>query len=464
MNGLSIAAVLLAVATTLLTWVDFSSTQADESVQVHALLNAGARDEIKPEEVKSLRVAQWDAEAKEAKVFAVAYQDGAWLIPSHHNYPADGGSRVGETAGSVLNVPRGPLVTQDVIRHAELGVLDPLEDNDAEEGYGERVTVEGEGGNVLLDLIVGKRSETANVVYVREAGQDQVFTADISLNISTAFKDWVETDVLKLELAAVRDVLIQDYSVNEQTGQVEQRAETDFKRINTAEPWESKVLPKGKQISKEKVDGIVQEATSLKLAGVRPYNDVWLQSRGFYIGQNGQIFGNEGALMLGKENGVMYFLFFGEIALGDESAQQAEIAEDQKAKQGDNRYMVVFTRYDERSDRFLADLRADKAAAEKAKTEAAEEKAKQDAPAPADKNAEVADSVAPEKDEAAAPERDFDKEIAARIAEGQKEAADKQERFGKFFYVIADSSFKKLRPAKDLLFVDPPKPAEDEKK
>src|SRR5205085_60922 len=39
-----------------------------------------------------------------------------------------------------------------------------------------------------------------------------------------------------------------------------------------------------------------------------------------------------------------------------------------------------------------------------------------------------------------------------QIADGKKSAQDKMARFGKFFYVISDESFKKLRPPADTLF------------
>ena len=445
MNGLSVFAIILAVASSVLTWVDFSSEEQAAATQSLVYLNQESEKEYAADDVRSLAVVRWDAELNASKLFEVALIDGDWRIPSHHNYPADGGERVGETSAAVLNLSSGPLVSSDAEMHKELGVLDPMSSNESVDGVGERVTVKGDGGKILVDVIVGGHVEGANVRYIRRADSDDVYTAAVQLSISTAFKDWVETDLLKVGAGSVREVHIQDYSVDEDSGQVQMRAQTAFNRINSAEPWLSEQLPKGKTVSKDKVDGLVSEATGLNLVGVRPYNDAWLQERGFFIAQNQAIYGDEGAMMLVAENGIVYFLYFGEIALGDDDDAQAKVETPKDAKEadGDNRYMVVFTRYDESKDELLKDLIKDQAKAAEPKPEPKE-------------GEEVKESVE--------DKRDYAKEITDRRTEMQGEANRLQQRFGKFFYVIADKSFKQLRPAQDEIFVDPPKPAEDKAK
>lgn len=449
MNGITIVAVLLAILSTLVTWVDFSSDQQEQHQDTGVYLNAQADETINPDAIKLLRVVRYDEDKKSHSVFAVEYHDGQWRIPSHYNYPADEGQRVGRTLGSVINVEHGPLVSSDPQQHAELGVLDPLQEDGAgvsEGGYGERVTLKGEGGKLLLDLIIGKRSETAQVHYVRRAGEPQVYTAQVQLTASTKFRDWVETDLLKAAAANVRGIYIQDYSINEETQRIEPRAETGFDRLSPGHDWTSPQLPKGQMVSKDKVDGLVSTATSISLIDVQPFKEHLLQTRGFVIAQNGRIYGNEGAVMLMMNDGLVYYLFFGEVAVDEESEAGEETS--------NNRYLAVFTRYDETKDQTLQDLLRQQQEA------AADEKNEGEEAAPEDGDAADAEAE-PEAEEA---ERDFDAEIAARKAAGKQRAEEKQQRFSRFFYVIDDASFKRLRPSRDDLFMDPPEKQEADSK
>ena len=46
-------------------------------------------------------------------------------------------------------------------------------------------------------------------------------------------------------------------------------------------------------------------------------------------------------------------------------------------------------------------------------------------------------------------------DINKAIAEGQKRAEKAQARFQKFFYVVSDKSFKKMRPSRDAFYEAP---------
>ena len=459
MNGLSICAIILALLSSLVTWFDFIDSGVQATSQQHKYLNMDSSEEIDPEDVQSLRVAQWNEAEKQTHVFEVAFSDGDWRIPSHHNYPADGGDRVGNTAGQVLNLVRGPLVSSDPKLHKDFGVLDPLEEHEDSAGIGERVTVSGTGGKLLVDLIVGQSAEGSNVVYVRQADGDDVYTAEIKLDISTAFKDWVETDLLKIASPDIRMVQIEDYSIVD--GRLELRAQTLFQRANASASWTSEQLPEGKQVKKETIDALVAEATSLKLVGVRPYHEAWLQERGFYFDENKTLYGDEGVMVLTAENGVVYFLYFGEIALGDTEDTSAELNKKQgvETATGDNRYMAVYVRYDQERDLGLKNLMQERDAAQEAREQ--QEESADEKPEQAQAESEDAEKVEVAED-TEEPERDFEKEIRERRESGAKQAEQLQARFGQYFYVIDDKSFKQLRPSKDEMFVDPPK-AEKEK-
>lgn len=395
--------------------------------------------EIAPEQIADLMVATWDDSQSKALRFQVKKSDGRWIIPSYFSYPADGGSRVGNTAGGVLNVPRGPLVTRDPKQHKELGVIDPTpkEGTPTEKsGIGKRVTLKDQTGATAVDLIVGNSATNGEGMrYVRDADSNDVYTAKVSADISTTFTDWVETGLLKFSSDDVRSVIISDYFVDEARGAVNTRSETAFDRKDSASDWLSLQKPADKQVAKDVVNKILSEGTGLKLQGVRPYRNEWLTQRGFYVGNDKQLYGNEGRVVITTKDGLRYALFFGEVALGDDADQDEGAAKKQKdankdkAITGNNRYLAVFVQYDEKTDDGV------KAAAEKKAAEAKAEKKDE------------------KKDEAKKDEK-----TPQQI--GAEKAKKAQAKFGSYFYVISDDSFKSLKPAVDKLFEAKPKPEE----
>ena len=392
------------------------------------------------EQVASLRVVGWDDTTSAAQILEVKKSNGLWSIPSHFDFPADGNTRVTKAAAGFLGVQRGRVVTNDDKQYEELNVLDPLDAATlTKKGHGKRITITDATGAQLVDLIIGKYVDgAAGLYYVREAGSKDVYTAKVDpYELSTKFIDYVETDPFKIAKDDVRSLSISDYSVDETQGTVSTRSETAFARGNPTADWTpvaKTAVPDGKRVAKSALDNLVNEVNGLRLAGVRPYSKEWLQARGFYLTKEG-LYGNEGSIAVTTRDGLRYWLFFGEVALDDAADKAAEKPKDDtkagdkkpdakpddkkpEEKKGNNRYLAVFVQYDEAAD-------------EVAKAEAA---AKKD-----------------EKPDAA--KKDEKKKLT-----GAERAKKAQERFTKFFYVISDESFKKLRPALDTLFEA--KPAE----
>ncbi len=325
--------------------------------------------EIAPEQIVELTVATWDDSLGKAKIFNVRKNDGKWTIPSYFNYPADGGSRVGNTAGGFLNVPRGPRVTQDAKQHKDLGVLDPTPKEGAVASTDKRVTLKDQSGAVVVDLIVGNMASNGDGMrYVRDADSNDVYTAKVNADISTTFTDWVETGLLKFSTDDVRSIIVSDYFVDEASGSVKTRAETAFDRKDSASDWTTTAqVPADKQVAKDVVNKILSESTGLRLQGVRPYRNEWLMARGFYVGNDKQLYGNEGRVVITTKDGLRYALFFGETALSDDVDQkeddikkQKEAAKDKKIT-GNNRYLAIFVQYDEKCDDAVKEAAAKKA-------------------------------------------------------------------------------------------------------
>ncbi len=463
MKALPLVLGVLAIATAIPAWVPRSTPAVVESSRSGQLLNRDGK-EASAEKVASLRVVSWDDSASLPKVFEVNQSQGIWVIPSHFNYPADGGTRVGKTSGGVRNVTFGRLVTSDSKQHESLGVVDPMSADSKLKGRGKRVLLKDSTNGVLVDVIIGKNvPESDGLSFVRDADQVEVYTAKVDGDISTKFIDWVETDLMKLKAEDIRSIAVADYSVNEQTSALEERSLTRFARTSASADWLSAQTPAEKRVFKDTVDKILNQATSLRLTGVRKFDLQVLLGSGFFPSDSPQLlarpdalkvaiggktyalFGNEGAVDFTTKDGLRYSLLFGEVSVEDEEKPPSEIkkgaakdTKDAKAPAtGHNRYMSVYVQYDPSADEDaqMAKIEAEAKKAEADKLAAADPTK----PKPADKPAE-----------------------APKVPPGKQRAAKAQARFSQFFYVISDDNFKSLRPALAQLFEAKPaeKPAD----
>ena len=258
MNNTATIALVLALGTSLWTWWPQGEIKDTAQAERSQVLTASGNP-VKADTVAAVRVVTMDSESKAAKPFEVRREKGQWIIPSHFNYPADGGTRVGGTAGAVLNIPLGPLVTADKKTHGEYGVIDPLSPGSAENA-GKRVTLSDEGGAVLVDVIIGKQKAGADVYFVRRATEDTVYTAKVQPdNLKASFKDWVETDLLKVAKDSIREATVKNYSVDEATGTVRTRSTVAVSKPKDADAW--RVLPPypGKVLNTATIDGLTGE-------------------------------------------------------------------------------------------------------------------------------------------------------------------------------------------------------------
>ena len=458
MRSLPIVLGVLAVATSVPAWFTFSSSKAAEAVITEdpsAVLGKAGADPLR---VTKLRIVDWDASTATAKPFEVKRDNGQWVITSRYNYPAEK-NRVGEVAGGMLGGKRGALVLSDSRRLAEFKLLDPTgKDTTAKEGYGRLVQLEDDTGSSVLRLIIGDASPLGQGrYYVREQDSNDVYSAKIPNpnTISTRFTDYVETDPLKVQRDAIREVTILDYSVKSKISpegrlsldEIQERARTLIAKPTGSDKWASAQVPAKKQVAQAKIDSLLSTLTSITLTGVQPFDGNRLPLCGIFFtgdptwmarpdalvfniqGQKAAMISNEGRLDFATKDGLRYSLVFGGVAPTEDGddAKKDEKKDDKKAEKkdaekkddkptGNNRYVSVFVNYIEALDEDA------KAAAEAAKK----------------------DEKAPKPD----PKRS-----------GKERAAKAAKRFQAFFYVISDSTFKSLRPALDTLFEDlPPEP------
>lgn len=298
----------------------------------------------------------------------VSFENGLWVIPSHFGYPADSENQLGETATAFLDLVKGRNCSDNASEHSKFGVVDP-ENDDILEGKGKKVVLKNSKGQVLAELIIGDKVEgSVKQRYVRLPQHKRVYIAQINLEPSSSFKDWVETDLLKLNKNDITSVSFSNYSVveagfNKTLENVDKKYEISRKDSNS--DWQLtgkdvEVLNKTMELDIEKVNTMLDTLDTLKLVDVerkpenlialikgetrnQTQNDaVSLQIKGFFGKQGGGILGNEGEMTISTNKGIVYKLYFGEIKANTDETKEGE---EDKNDVGEDRYVIVFAQF-----------------------------------------------------------------------------------------------------------------------
>jgi hypothetical protein len=437
--GVGVVLVLLAVVTT------------PKRVTPDAFLDQGEPffpEFSDPNAATTLEVIGFDEETGSAVPFKVTFRNGRWTIPSHHDHPADGKDRLAKTAAGVIGIKRDDFRTDNVADHEACGVIDPLDSSiPALKGRGQRITIKGENDVALADFIVGHAVEgRENVRFVRVPGQKRVYAAVMDLDISTTFSDWIEADLLQIERTDVTRALIRDYTINERTGQLNQRDEMAIEADGNV--WQVNNQPENMEVDNTKMNQFLEKLDALTIVGVRPKpagltasltraSDslridtselVSLQGAGYYFTRDGQLVSNEGELEFETSEGVVYNLRFGEIVYGRGLAVTAGSTDEKSADApGENRYLFITTRFN--AGRFPEPAQ------------------------PANMNFQsLPDSVWTEEDKRNRDLFDAHGQWIAKQAERKKISDDLNARFARWYYVISAESFDALRLTRtDLL-------------
>jgi hypothetical protein len=393
----------------------------------------------------ALEVTTWDDKSAKVQRFAVEQKQGRWVIPSHNDYPADGTERMGKAAASFIDTKRDLYYGDNPAEHAQYGVLDPTGTEGKGDEKGKRITIKDASGAVLVDVIIGKQvPDKQDYFYARFPDQKRVYGSRLDVDISTNFTDWIEKDLLHVKKDEIVTMLYDPYKVDEQQGKVldSKPIRADFTaKDGGKEEWaaaEGVEVPEGKVLDPAKVRQIVTAIANIKIVGVRPRPKQLtleaLQSKGFFVSmsQGGQrLFGNEGEARVVTKDGIVYSLYFGEIthesglaltagneAEGGSEPEEAagesggELEGEGEDKKQANRYMFVDIAYDPTLD------------------------TSKDAP------------EEPALDELGDEDEDKEKDKP----KGEARARQLQKRFGDWFYVISDMSFKQIHKDRSEMF------------
>jgi hypothetical protein len=329
-----------------------------------------------PQAPKAIEVVDYDEDTATARPLKVEFRDNKWVIPSHHGYPADAQDRLAKTAAALMELKKDAIVSDNIDDHAEFGVIDPLDQNATSlVGRGRRVTLRDAEGNALADFVVGKQvPDKAGQRYLRVPGQRRTYAVETGADVSSAFNDWIETDLLKLASGEIRKVVINRYSINERMGTLDNKEDLTLTKKDSK--W---TISGGGTPNQTKMDELTGALEKLRIVDVQPkpeglsrdlkstegiqltgeaYNS--LRGHGFFVNRfNGQLLSNEGEITVETVNGLQYTLRFGEIAgggpaspeappdaaSGESAAQQNQPGQDAGAEQGERRYVFITVDY-----------------------------------------------------------------------------------------------------------------------
>ncbi len=283
----------------------------------------------------SLEVIDYDEETGTARPFKVQVRDGRWSIPSHYDYPADGEDRLANTAASVIDLTKDVVQSVRLQDHEQLGVIDPLDATISTlKGRGQRVALRDEAGAILADYIIGREVEgRSGFRYVRMPEKKRTYAVKMGIDLSTRFADWIETNLLDVQSSDINSVQIQDYSIDETTGRVMSQGAISLEKTNSE--WSMSDLPPEKELDTAKINTMATSLAGITITGVRPKPagltsdlrtednltldraaQISLQSKGYFVSQDGRLLSNEGEVSIGTSSGVRYTLRFGEILVG----------------------------------------------------------------------------------------------------------------------------------------------------
>ncbi len=375
--------------------------------------------------------------------FKLSLKDGRWVIPSYSDYPADVKDKMEHTAVRLMGLKRDVLRSTLSADHEALGVVNPEDGKPI--GAGIKVSLKDSNGNILCDYIIGNEvKDQPGFRYMRVPGQPKTYAVKSDLQISTTFSDWVETGLLNLTAADAQELIIDDYSITQ--GKLVQKNGLHLKKDEQMN-WNSEKIPEKKELDQQKVNGVISELSTLKLASVRRKPDALidilsgksnqltqevqssLQSNGFYLRENG-IFGDEGQLVLRKKNGVVYIMIFG-VSFNDDSIQLNKDKAADKAVSG--RYMFLTVQYDATANPEPKLLEKPKEIKE---------------PTP-EKTAEYEKALAAYNKASADHEAWVNTKLAA-----EKEVADLEKKFNEWYYVIDNESYNKFKVTLETLLRD----------
>ena len=359
-------------------------------------------ESVKAEDLERIRITAWDPRHLQSNYVEIERKDNNWVLPQHYFYKADAGTRIGDLVNSLLNIEIGEPLLVNSEDFAEYQLHDPQKDQMADSQFGRRLGLWINDGSNVLDIIIGAEVPgEEGRHYMRFVDSNQVYQIYFDQLLPVRFADWVQTTLLEIDPQKIRYLQLRQYSFDEETTKVRPGLTVQFARNRADGLWQSPNAPEGHVSNDAAVYRIIRTAVQADIHGVKPFvrDPEKIKQYGFFPNYNlgvaagrDPIVGNEGVVVIGTNEGIYYNLFLGELASLNEAEQGAKRY----------RYMLVACRYDIKSDDAYDNTNAKE-----------------------------------------------------RMQQGTETVKRLNKEFGKYFYIIEDDDFKKLRPDVFTLYKKP---------
>ncbi|MFM8262054.1 MAG: DUF4340 domain-containing protein [Pirellula sp.] len=381
----------LAAVTALAAWStttrNFTTLESNASARVNQALFEKFTD---PLDAASLKIVKYNNDAEQYEEFEVAKdsRSGVWTLPSNENYPADANKQMSDAANLFVGMKVLNVASEKRDEHKLFGVLEPDKKKEAEggEGVGMLVQLRNSKGDSLVDLIIGKEDAQDNKKrFVRVPSEDVTYVAEITTTpLSTDFKQWIESDLLKLSANDIETLGIRNYSLlptNQNTLELVPNYDADISYNVRDAKWNAKsmtvyaerrpspkTLDESEELNSNKLNEMKNALDNLRIVNVarKPTGvaadlkgeqlgdetKAALQRRGFFAqrsasGDAYEIFSMNGDLQVTLKDGVQYLLRFGKGAGASFEPESEEAGEDGQKKVSINRFLMVTTRVDD---------------------------------------------------------------------------------------------------------------------
>ena len=293
-----------------------------------------------------------------------------WILSSFSGYPANAQNRVLDVVSALSGLEVLRVVGDDEATRSTCGVQTSKEAPSAEPSkLGTQVTIRDLQNNILLDLILGHETkEGSGKYYVRRAGQNPVYVVSMDPSkLSANFIDWIETDLLKLQPSEIGSLFALDCQLNVRDlefthlgqFQIDQKymEDPDWVLISNQKVFGSGLrdegMPNGQTLNLPGLRRLSQSLADMRICGVQRKPSVLskifldpkslsvsdelnhlLEERGFCVipmnldqGQTNALFSTDGQLHVYTTDGVLYRLYFGDVAGYETVEDLADIGE-----------------------------------------------------------------------------------------------------------------------------------------
>lgn len=418
-----------------------------------------------PNDATSLEIVKYNSQTSEKSSFQVKQVNDRWSIPSHDNYPTDAQTQLIEAASEVMGLEILNQVSSDSGDQETYGVVDPDEKDlpPGSRGVGMKVVLRNAHGDVLLGLIIGdKVKNTKDHRYVRRVGQNPIFTTKLYTDkFSTNFGDWIEKDLLQIDVWDIKSITVNDLALKIQNNEpyLRDNGMMKFAFDDQADPsWsleEMTISDKNGKIKRlelrddegldvARIGRLAQALDDLKIVDVRRKSDAFSKSlkqtgavkvdvetqadliaKGFCLlpipGPDGQqkitLLSTDGDITVNMGNGVEYVLRFGAIADNVRSNQDESAV---------NRYLFVMVQFNPDGIK-------------KPELEPVPDAPNENSP----DGVAVAEALQKIEDVKAANEKKT-KQYEAAVARAKEKVEKLNKRFADWYYIIDDAEYKKI--------------------